>query len=224
MDLHLRHAAPTDDERAAVDALLGPPRSAWDGGERGDRARRARRDRRARGARAATSAAAGAAGAAGARRLDQRDGTRLRLHATRRSAGRRVGRRDVLRAAVDDAARAARAARLRRHRVSLQGRGGADRANSNAKLGRRMRTGRRAIMWRSIQTSSVWMRSPCLGLCDHAPAAFVQRGRRRADERVDRRDDGRSARSPCCVPRHPRDAKSRRRSAGRARLRRGDDD
>ena len=37
MDLHLRHAAPTDEERAAVDALLGPPRSAWDGGERGDR-------------------------------------------------------------------------------------------------------------------------------------------------------------------------------------------
>ncbi|MEP6491112.1 MAG: NAD(P)H-dependent oxidoreductase subunit E [bacterium] len=36
MDLHLRHAAPTDDERAAVDALLGPPRSSWDGGERGD--------------------------------------------------------------------------------------------------------------------------------------------------------------------------------------------
>jgi NADH-quinone oxidoreductase subunit F len=35
MDLHLRHAAPTDEERAAVDALLGPPRSAWDGGERG---------------------------------------------------------------------------------------------------------------------------------------------------------------------------------------------
>ena len=35
MDLHLRHAAPTPEERAAVDALLGPPRSAWDGGERG---------------------------------------------------------------------------------------------------------------------------------------------------------------------------------------------
>ncbi len=35
MDLHLRHAASTDEERAAVDALLGPPRSAWDGGERG---------------------------------------------------------------------------------------------------------------------------------------------------------------------------------------------
>ncbi|HET9729525.1 MAG TPA: NADH-quinone oxidoreductase subunit E, partial [Acidimicrobiia bacterium] len=36
MDLHLRHAAPTTDERAAVDALLGPPSSSWDGGERGD--------------------------------------------------------------------------------------------------------------------------------------------------------------------------------------------
>ncbi|HTE46107.1 MAG TPA: NAD(P)H-dependent oxidoreductase subunit E, partial [Gemmatimonadaceae bacterium] len=36
MDLHLRHAAPTEDERAAVDALLGPARSSWDGGERGD--------------------------------------------------------------------------------------------------------------------------------------------------------------------------------------------
>src|SRR5690349_2901505 len=35
MDLHVRHAGPTDDERAAVDALLGPPSSAWDGGERG---------------------------------------------------------------------------------------------------------------------------------------------------------------------------------------------
>ncbi len=35
MDLHLRHASPTDEERAAVDALLGPPDSAWDGGARG---------------------------------------------------------------------------------------------------------------------------------------------------------------------------------------------
>jgi NADH-quinone oxidoreductase subunit F len=36
MDLRLRHAAPTEAERAAVDALLGTPRSAWDGGPRGD--------------------------------------------------------------------------------------------------------------------------------------------------------------------------------------------
>src|SRR5215208_3647418 len=36
MDLHVRHAAPTEEERAAVDALLGPPQSSWFGGERGD--------------------------------------------------------------------------------------------------------------------------------------------------------------------------------------------
>jgi NADH-quinone oxidoreductase subunit F len=36
MDLHLRHAAPTDEERAAIDGLLGAPQSAWDGGPRGD--------------------------------------------------------------------------------------------------------------------------------------------------------------------------------------------
>jgi NADH-quinone oxidoreductase subunit F len=35
MDLHLSAAEPTADERAAIDAVLGAPRSAWDGGERG---------------------------------------------------------------------------------------------------------------------------------------------------------------------------------------------
>lgn len=35
MDLHPIANAPSADERAAVDALLGPPRSAWDGGARG---------------------------------------------------------------------------------------------------------------------------------------------------------------------------------------------
>ena len=34
MDLVLPDAAPTDDERAAVDAVLGPPRSGWTGGVR----------------------------------------------------------------------------------------------------------------------------------------------------------------------------------------------
>ena len=34
MDLHVRHAGPTDEERAAVDGLLGPPPSQWRGGER----------------------------------------------------------------------------------------------------------------------------------------------------------------------------------------------
>jgi NADH-quinone oxidoreductase subunit F len=36
MDLRFRDVAPTAEERAAVDALLGPPSSAWDGGRRDD--------------------------------------------------------------------------------------------------------------------------------------------------------------------------------------------
>ena len=35
MDVRLVDAAPSDDERAAVDGCLGPPTSAWDGGARG---------------------------------------------------------------------------------------------------------------------------------------------------------------------------------------------
>lgn len=53
VDLHFGTAEPTDDERAAVDELLGPPASFWEGGERseadlrwsrGGRTARARRD------------------------------------------------------------------------------------------------------------------------------------------------------------------------------------
>jgi NADH-quinone oxidoreductase subunit F len=36
MDIRALEAEPTSEERAAVDALLGPPRSAWDGGPRGN--------------------------------------------------------------------------------------------------------------------------------------------------------------------------------------------
>jgi NADH-quinone oxidoreductase subunit F len=34
LDLHLMQAAPSDEERAAVDGLLGAPESGWDGGDR----------------------------------------------------------------------------------------------------------------------------------------------------------------------------------------------
>lgn len=34
MDLHFGDSKPTDDERAAVDALLGPPESSWEGADR----------------------------------------------------------------------------------------------------------------------------------------------------------------------------------------------
>ncbi|MET8892978.1 NAD(P)H-dependent oxidoreductase subunit E [Streptomyces albogriseolus] len=52
MDLHFGDSKPTDEERAAVDALLGPPESSWEGGDRSDadlrwaRGGRAARDRR----------------------------------------------------------------------------------------------------------------------------------------------------------------------------------
>src|SRR5262249_57486353 len=36
MDIRRIEAEPPDAERAAIDALLGPPRSSWDGGPRGD--------------------------------------------------------------------------------------------------------------------------------------------------------------------------------------------
>ncbi|WP_320781037.1 NADH-ubiquinone oxidoreductase-F iron-sulfur binding region domain-containing protein [Streptomyces sp. CRN 30] len=52
MDLRFGDSKPTDEERAAVDALLGPPESAWEGADRSDadlrwaRGGRAARDRR----------------------------------------------------------------------------------------------------------------------------------------------------------------------------------
>ncbi|MGK5692119.1 NAD(P)H-dependent oxidoreductase subunit E [Streptomyces sp. URMC 128] len=52
MDLHFGDSKPTDEERAAVDALLGPPESSWEGGDRSDadlrwaRGGREARDRR----------------------------------------------------------------------------------------------------------------------------------------------------------------------------------
>ncbi|MEU7468584.1 NAD(P)H-dependent oxidoreductase subunit E [Streptomyces sp. NPDC044984] len=52
MDLHFGDSEPTDDERAAVDALLGPPESSWEGADRSDadlrwaRGGREARDRR----------------------------------------------------------------------------------------------------------------------------------------------------------------------------------
>jgi NADH-quinone oxidoreductase subunit F len=36
VDLHFGDSKPTDEERAAVDALLGPPESSWEGADRSD--------------------------------------------------------------------------------------------------------------------------------------------------------------------------------------------
>ncbi|MFD9204458.1 NADH-quinone oxidoreductase subunit E, partial [Streptomyces anthocyanicus] len=36
MDLHFGDSKPTDEERAAIDTLLGPPESSWEGADRSD--------------------------------------------------------------------------------------------------------------------------------------------------------------------------------------------
>ena len=148
MDLHFTGAVPTAEERAAVDRALG----ASSGGS-GAAARAA-----------ASSAAAGAACNQRARRLDQRRRAELRVRPSRRSSGRRVRRRDLLRDVLDDAASAVGAARLRRRGVrERRSRGRVRRARI------RMRTGG---TWTS-DGRATWLRSPCLGLCDRAPAALL---------------------------------------------------
>ena len=51
MDLRLTSEEPTEAERSAVDALLGPPRSSWEGGRRGDDSQSALGGHEARGRR-----------------------------------------------------------------------------------------------------------------------------------------------------------------------------
>ena len=101
-------------------------------------------------------------------RLDQPRCAQLRLRAPRRAAGRGVRRRHVLRALLDDAAPAARRARLRRHRLHVRGAA----ALCEARI--RIRTAGRSLRGRG----TTWLRSPCLGLCDRAPAALVTDGGR----------------------------------------------
>jgi NADH-quinone oxidoreductase subunit F len=56
VDLVMPDALASDDERAAVDAVLGAASSGWSGWHEGDRVGGPRRSRRARGARAAAPA------------------------------------------------------------------------------------------------------------------------------------------------------------------------
>ena len=181
MDLHLTSAVATDEERAAVDALLGPPETGL--GRR--RPRRRRRDavraRRPRGARAAGPAAARAARAAVRRRMDQRGRPELRLPAADRAAGRGVRRRDVLR----DVQR----------RTAARGPWCTSATTSRAGVGRR-RALRRAGAHRRPAgdaregDAATWVRSPCLGMCERAPAVLVQRRARRGRRRVRARVGG----------------------------------
>ena len=121
---------------------------------------RARRRTRPTARARAASRAAGAARRARPHRLDQR-----------RRANYVAERLDVAPADVygvatfyallsDDAPRRARRSRLRRHRVHDAG-------------------ARRTLIARTLAARRArrWLRSPCLGLCDRAPAALVERRR-----------------------------------------------
>ena len=127
MDIRRIDADPTRDERAAVDALLGAPRSSWDGGAAGQPARRARRDVGGRDSRAMRHLLLPALRALQARvGWISEGGLGYICDRLERAACRCVGRRDVLRAARDRAATQACRARLRRHRMQVQGGGRGD--------------------------------------------------------------------------------------------------
>ncbi|HEX4683152.1 MAG TPA: NAD(P)H-dependent oxidoreductase subunit E [Gemmatimonadaceae bacterium] len=173
MDLHLRHAAPTNDERAAVDAVLGPPRSAWDGGERnldrdghvafGGREARSWRHLLLPALRALQSRV-GWISETGldyvCTRLDVAPAeawgvaTFYALLSTTPRAPR------VLHVCDDVACRCKGAAELI--------------AELERTVGPPHEHGPEGDHVDVDPNGAVWMRSPCLGLCDHAPAAFVQ--------------------------------------------------
>ena len=173
MDLHLRHAAPTPEERAAVDALLGPPRSGWDGGDRGSKydthVAHTGHEVRARRhlllpALQALQSRVGWISETGldyvCTRLDVPPAeawsvaTFYALLSTTPRAPR------VLHICDDVACKCRGANELIAHLEKTVGP-----AHAHGPVGDHVEIG---------SGSTVWMRSPCLGLCDHAPAAFLQ--------------------------------------------------
>jgi len=183
MDLHLRHAAPTDQERAAVDALLGPPQSSWDGGDRGDlrdahvaHGGRETRERRhlLLPALQALQSRVGWISETGLDYVCTRLGvppadawgvaTFYALLSTTPRAPR------VLHVCDDVACRCKGAADLIEE---LEQRVGP--AHTHGPHGDHVEVD---------PDAGVWMRSPCLGLCDHAPAAFLQQSGTAPHERL----------------------------------------
>ena len=183
MDLHLRHAAPTDRERAAVDALLGPPQSSWDGGDRGD----ARDSHVAHGGREtrerrhlllpALQALQSRVGWISETGLDYvctrlgvppADAWGVATFYALLSTTPREPR--VLHVCDDVACRCNGAAELIEE---LEKRVGP--AHAHGPHGDHVELD---------PDAGVWMRSPCLGLCDRAPAAFLQQSGSAPHERL----------------------------------------
>src|SRR5512146_3191906 len=183
MDLHLRHVAPTDEERAAVDALLGEPESSWEGGERGDpydahvaHSGRATREQRhlLLPALRALQERVGWISETGLEYVCARLGvppadawgvaTFYALLSTTPRARR------VLHVCDDVACRCRGANELVAELERTVGP-----AHEHGP------EGDHAVL---DGAAAVWMRSPCLGMCDHAPAAFVQQAGERPFERL----------------------------------------
>jgi NADH-quinone oxidoreductase subunit F len=172
MDLHVRHAGPTDEERAAVDGLLGPPPSQWRGGDRnsgdghvalGGREQRQRRHLLLP-ALQALQARVGWISETGldyiCTRLDvpPADAWGVATFYSLLSTTPRAPR--VVHVCDDIACRCA----------------GADELLSDLEraCGPAHSHGPSGTHFRIDPSGAVWMRSPCLGMCDHAPAAFIQ--------------------------------------------------
>lgn len=183
MDIRRIEAEPTDEERAAVDALLDPPASAWDGGARGSqrdahvshvggRDTRALRHRllpalQALQARVGWISEGGIGYVCDRLNVPPADAwgvaTFYALLATSPRSRRVVHVCDdiVCKCAGADAVIS-----------GLESAAGSD--LHHAPHGSRVRIGSRAV----------WMRSPCLGMCDQAPAALVTDAGEHPSERL----------------------------------------
>ena len=140
MDLHVIGPLASPAERAAVDAVLGPPDSGWAGGIRNP-ATEGHASRGGHVARVQTLAAPpGPARGPVAGRLDQPAGPQLRVQAAGRRPGRGLRRGHVLCALRHEPAAAGRGPCLRRHRVPVGRRGGmCSGSNARSGLGRARR-------------------------------------------------------------------------------------
>jgi NADH-quinone oxidoreductase subunit F len=166
VDLHLMSAAPTEEERAAVDELLGPPDTGWVGGERGAGAER----RFARGGRAAR---------------ERRDLLLPALHALQARAGwiSEGGLTYVCQRLTVPPAEAFGVATFYAM-FSVEPRPKtvvhvcddiACRVGGAKELIEGLTAEMGAEGEPTADGSTIWLRSPCIGMCDRTPAVLVQR-------------------------------------------------
>ena len=183
MDIRRVESDPTDDERAAVDALLGPPSSAWDGGPRGShrdahvshvggRNTRALRDRllpalQALQARVGWISEGGLGYVCDRLNVPPAEGWGVATFYALLATSPRPRR--VVHVCDDIACKCAGADAVI---AALESAAGP--ALHHAPHGSQVTVARRGA----------WMRSPCLGMCDQAPAALVTDAGEHPSERL----------------------------------------